>query len=526
MEPSRVTNFMGGNSYELDPLMTLKIVAASSIFGEPQYYRASDKQKSYLDSAVNSLINYLNDYCVIQVESGKSTNEYFTEIIDRALDFDYRKTLEFAKVLREKYYMRLNPSVILMRAAIHKNRQQFNEENPKIMREIGSSIIRRPDDITNQFNYYKLLKGNKSGLPNIMKRIWSDKLSSYDNYSLKKYLSKNLIDLVRISHAHSENIDAMMKDGDVKVSDDQKTWETLRSQGMKWSEIINTINMPHMALLRNLRGISGEEGIDNQVLAELMTKLKKGVRGGKQFPFRYYSAYKNNTNEIVRKGLEECMSEALENFPKLKGKTISLCDNSGSAHSPLTTFASTKVSTVANLSAIITALNSEEGEIGIFGDRLEKITIPSSDKDKILERLEKANQVGKSIGQATENGIWLFFDEAIKNRLHYDNIFIYSDMQAGHGGLYGKNVDKQFCFEGKSYMEYIDVLKLIKEYRAKVNSKVNVFTVQIAGYNNNLIPQNLYRGAILSGWTGNEVFYASEIINLWDNFEKIKEKMF
>lgn len=33
-----VTNFMGGNSYTLNPLDTLRIVAASSIFGEPQYY--------------------------------------------------------------------------------------------------------------------------------------------------------------------------------------------------------------------------------------------------------------------------------------------------------------------------------------------------------------------------------------------------------------------------------------------------------------------------------------------------------
>jgi hypothetical protein len=35
----RVTNFMGGNSYEINALDTLKMVTASSIFGEPQYYR-------------------------------------------------------------------------------------------------------------------------------------------------------------------------------------------------------------------------------------------------------------------------------------------------------------------------------------------------------------------------------------------------------------------------------------------------------------------------------------------------------
>ena len=34
-----VQNFMGGTSFEVSPLQTLRIVAASSIFGEPQYYR-------------------------------------------------------------------------------------------------------------------------------------------------------------------------------------------------------------------------------------------------------------------------------------------------------------------------------------------------------------------------------------------------------------------------------------------------------------------------------------------------------
>ena len=38
-EDEGVVNFMGGTSYTLTPLNTLKMVAASSIFGEPQYYR-------------------------------------------------------------------------------------------------------------------------------------------------------------------------------------------------------------------------------------------------------------------------------------------------------------------------------------------------------------------------------------------------------------------------------------------------------------------------------------------------------
>ena len=38
-----VENFMGGDSYKFNPIDTLKMIAASSIFGEPAYYRKDVK---------------------------------------------------------------------------------------------------------------------------------------------------------------------------------------------------------------------------------------------------------------------------------------------------------------------------------------------------------------------------------------------------------------------------------------------------------------------------------------------------
>ena len=35
-------NFMGGDSYQVDPITRMKLVTASSIFGEPSYYRDND----------------------------------------------------------------------------------------------------------------------------------------------------------------------------------------------------------------------------------------------------------------------------------------------------------------------------------------------------------------------------------------------------------------------------------------------------------------------------------------------------
>lgn len=41
----RVENFMGGISYKTNPLLELKMIAASSIFGEKSYYKNSGVKK-------------------------------------------------------------------------------------------------------------------------------------------------------------------------------------------------------------------------------------------------------------------------------------------------------------------------------------------------------------------------------------------------------------------------------------------------------------------------------------------------
>ena len=100
-------------------------------------------------------------------------------------------------------------------------------------------------------------------------------------------------------------------------------------------------------------------------------------------------------------------------------------------------------------------------------------------------------------------------------------------MQAGHGGLYGTG--KSYIIDGDNFAckdkyndRYIDVMKLIDKYRSTVNPKVNVFCVQTAGYDNVLIPEYTYRGAVLYGWTGKESLFASKIIEQWEDIENNK----
>lgn len=512
----QVTNFMDGISYRINPLDTLRMLMGSSIFGEPSYYRKSHDVQPQIKQFVPEDVFYISPE--------KSATEIMIEAVDAALETDFKQTLLLAKELRKTYYMRLNPALIVVRAAMHPQRVEFNQQNGNFFRETTQSIILRPDDITNQFDLFMFFNGQKNGLPSLLKRIWSDRLQQFSRYQLNKYKSRGIIDLIRISHANNELIDELMQTGKITVSQKEKTWQNLRSEGMTWSDILQATYLPHMALLRNLRGIFNEyetPSLTKEEAEAILAQLNKGVGSSKQFPFRYFTAYQEiekaevKYKSTVLDTLEDCLDAAIENFPFLKGKTICLSDNSGSAWGTIPSeYGSVRVAEIANLSSIITALRSEEGYVGVFGDALDVRGV--SQRNGILSQLRETNERGGKQGAATENGIWLFFSRAITKREKYDNIFIYSDMQAGHGGLYGTNPKeyKNYLYGEKG--RYIDVLKLLLEYRNTVNPDVNVFSVQVAGYNNSVLPENLYRTSILTGWTGKEVVYAKELIQYWN----------
>ena len=523
-----VPNFMGGTSYRWNALDTLKMVTASSIFGEPAYYRDGHHSDMRIKDGLMKEDPLFADYVVSALKKfdGLKTSEVMEMAIDDALDFDFRSTLEWAATLRKDYYMRLNPQVILVRAAIHPRRQSFTEANPGFFGEIEKQVMLRADEPASQLLYYLFRNGSKHNLPSILKRSWAKRIEEMSRYDIYKYRNSavGLIDTVRICHAKGELIDELMKTDTVAVEDEEKTWETMRSNGATWAEILNTIHIGHMALLRNLRGIFTEVS-DLDQINTILEQLKAGVPGGKQFPFRYYSAYqavKDDKNvyhkQMILDALEECIDVACDNMPKLKGRTICLSDNSGSAWGAITSeYGTVKVAVIDNLSSVITARNSDEGIIGKFGDKL--IFADISKRNGVLKQAEIISESEyDDVGGATECGIWLFFDQAIKNKDVYDHIFIYSDMQAGHGGLYGTREEtEKYSAAGYSCRgNYIDVSKLISAYRKTVNPKVNVFSVQTAGYNNVVIPENGYRTALLYGWTGKELLYADTINKFWD----------
>lgn len=523
-----VKNFMGGDSYVYSPLATLKMISASSIFGEPSYYRDGGLGKTSTRYSVrgNEVWSKLLDYLIIPKKyNGKSTTEIMTDAIDASLNYDYEGTLNWAVELRTVYNIRLNPQIIMVRAAIHPKRKEFTANNKVNFRFINCQVMQRADEPMVQIAYYLFInKGKKNNIPNILKRSWSDKLSSLKPYAINKYKNAEIgmINAVRICHANSENINELMSTGGIQVSESETTWEQMRSAGKDWMYILENCNISHMALIRNLRNIFSE--IDNVAIADaVIAELKRGVLHGKQFPFRYYSAYKairdSNVHhkDILLDALEDCVDISIANMPQLSGKTICLTDNSGSAWGTIPTeYGSVTIAEIDNLSSILTAKCSDEGYVGVFGDRLK--IIPISKNDKVLRKLAEINKIGKEIGMCTEGGIWTFFQKATNECDKFDNIFIYSDMQAGHGELYGTSDQQQeYRNANCSCGRYINVFQCLLNYRRRVNKNVNMFSVQTAGYNNSVLPEYAYRTSMMSGWTGKEALFAKMLIDIWDN---------
>jgi hypothetical protein len=530
MKKEAHSNFMGGPSYDISsPLLRLICMSASSFFGEPMYYKGmrpvrvnkgrsmhsrrsqlGDRQREYLRKTLNAIDDYEWRNMTPQGAMEKA--------IDEALDHDPVATLEWAAALRREEFIRATPQVILVRAAQHPK-----VRGTGLIRQYAPRITARADEPATQLAY--LLAAYGKPVPNALKRAWQDYLLKANEYQLAKYRMDNrvvkTVDVANLAFGfggkNQDGAVGKLLRGELSLGGDIRTWESIISGGGTWEEAIDV--MGHMALLRNIRNF-----VSKKVPTELWRKkLVATAERGKQLPFRYLSAFNANRNApgAVLDAIEECFELSVGNLPTLNGRSLVLSDNSGSAHgTPISELSTMTVAQIGNLMGVLTAMISDEGVVGAFGDRLKTKEIRK--RASIMDQTNQIHRIGETVGGGTEHGIWLALDKAIKEREHWDNIFVYSDMQAGHGGLYGddKHAYKSYVWPDRDFHRYIDVPKLVAEYRNKVNPKVNVFLVQIAGYEDTLLPEYFDRTYIIGGWSGSILKFAKRMIDTADCYQQ------
>lgn len=232
------------------------------------------------------------------------------------------------------------------------------------------------------------------------------------------------------------------------------TWLGRKLTASEWSVLIPT--MGYMALLRNLRNfdLAGVSDVDAAaVSARLMDPVQ--VEKGKQFPYRYYTAYRT-ANESFRwaNALSTALELSLKNVPAFDGKTLVLVDTSGSMMSSVSEQSDVYYVDIAALFASALAAKGNGVDVVAFADSAYKVEFPT--KTNVLRNVDKIrSEVGK-VGYGTHVASAQPF---LKD---HSRIVVLSDMQDA-GGVASGN---------KSF------------YRGNLNvpSDVKVYSFNLAGY--------------------------------------------
>ena len=282
---------------------------------------------------------------------------------------------------------------------------------------------------------------------------------------------------------------------------DPETGKTFKTKKEAWEAVLP--RMGYMAKLRNLRNVL-QAGVDIEPVAQHIEN-PKAVVNSKQFPFRFLSAKKvltgyndlygrsrsdlTSVDPFSKNRLVEALDNALEasvvNLPKLKGKTFTSSDNSGSMSSPISVKSSLICNEVANIMAALTYHMCDNAVASVFGEGFKVVSI--SPKNSILSNAEKL--IRTDVGHSTN--AWLALYYLNSNKIDVDRIFIFSDMQCYDTVSYG--------FYGRSNKSLAEEFVKYK----KINPNVKLYSWNLVGYDTLQFPQDDRSVINLSGWSDN-----------------------
>lgn len=142
------------------------------------------------------------------------------------------------------------------------------------------------------------------------------------------------------------------------------TWERLAGWlpgGMDaeaWEAIIPQMGV--MALIRNLRNFE-EAKVSKTVLKQVADRISDPdeVAQSRQFPYRWWSAYKNSGTMFFGPALEQALELSTGNVPEFSGRTLVMVDTSRSMDSPVSARSAVRLHEIAALFAAAVAAKSQ-----------------------------------------------------------------------------------------------------------------------------------------------------------------------
>jgi hypothetical protein len=472
---TKTTNYEGGVAFKVEPITELYLRVATCLVNEPKFYGDSNADL-----------------------------ERIIELVDIVGKKDPEFVLQLASYARNVLHLRSIPIVLLAESSANDNTRPF-------VREYTPQIIQRADEPAELISYIKSKIGNigdqdqNTMLPNSIRKGLNLALRKFTTYHFAKYAGKNndvsMRDVFRLVHPRpftKQQQDLYKAIANEKLAP-AETWETYISQHgsdrRTWEYIMP--KMPIMAILRNLRNF-----IDNDCdLDPAIQKLldEKTILNSKQFPFRFYTAYKAIENKYNRKvgrllsALDTAMDIAVKNVPRLDGITAIFVDNSGSMDHNLSEKSEVTYREVGGMLGAIASTMSPDNYFMVFGSNIAPVNF--SGRDSILTRAEKS--IRTDVGGSTN--AYLCFQWLIMNKVPVDRILLFSDMQ---------------CYDSQPSWDYYNsrpnsdsIAKQWNQYKKTVNQNAKLYSFDVSGYGTAQTPQGDPNVLLVGGWTENILKY-------------------
>ena len=467
----KTTNYEGGEAFSLDDESTLLNLVSTCMMNEPKFYG--------------------------------DVGETEEKIFDLAKKVDPRFVLQLGAYTRTELYLRSVPMFLLSVAANRNDGKPF-------VREYTPKIVNRADELYESMACYKELFGKP--FPNSLKKGIGDAFGKFDEYQFGKYNRKTEMsfkDVMCIAHP-KEPKELLQKIHDGTLATPM-TWETeISGKGNKpevWQALIDAKKLPYMATLRNLRNLltTGGTGVDDEHLDKVIAYLgdPDAVRKSKQFPFRFYSAYKQlaGSNSYydetkvthsrvsdVLDAIEEAIYVSYENIPHMDGTTLIACDVSGSMDSPISGRSQMKCIDIGVILGSAMHKYCDRSIFGVFGTDWMTMNIPKKSAG-IIANVPKIIHKAQKVGWSTNGHKIIQWLNSEKKKV--DRLFIFTDMQ-----LWNTSTRMGFGSDRGATLnnEYV-------KYKKNVNPNVKMYLFNLQGYGTTVAPESDKSVTNINGWS-------------------------
>jgi hypothetical protein len=419
-------------------------------------------------------------------EDGKERDSRFGGLVEQLAVPDPDWTFEFLRWLRHEGNIR-TASILGAMHAMHARLETGVSDNDGSIgynRLFASIIPDRLDEVGEEFAIWQSLFGKpfpqalKRGAGDALKRLASEyALLKYDTSShgfrvadilslahvtpgspaeaqlfkmalASRYGSAYETDLLPMVAANielrakaAENPKVLLDPAALKAAG--MTWEDALSlagsrvpKNELWEALILGGSVGYMAMLRNLRNFQ-EAGISREATRYVQERLAdpQAVAKSRQFPFRFWSAYKNATGTQWADALETAIQLSTGNVPELPGNSLVLIDTSGSMSSPMSGRGTIRRDEAAAVfGAAMAVKNAGRVDLHMFATNHAPVRVTRG--GSVLRIVEEVVRRNGEIGYGTET------IRAISNLFKgHDRVFIFTDGQSfPHSGGWGYNI--------------------------------------------------------------------------------------